>query len=228
MVNYLTIIPFKAKKNEDFMTPLSRFLREVFKFSDFTGNSIKTNKDKQFLYIVKIVVNTINKYRNKFISCANKSFGNIEVKSEDRKTIIQEFKKHIEGIILNRLNIKIFGVRINYSILIINGILLGERLSGLYYTYLQKNMKIINEAYSKSEISNPLDIVKILACNITPYYNINPKTVVYIWDVFNKKSSVETCKSLTAEQIEEVNTEPFLKKGKKLAQFLLNKSESEK
>jgi hypothetical protein len=163
--------------------------------------------DKIYLFITKIVVDSIIQFKN------------IRENKNNSEKIVEDFKSSLHKK-LKDSNIKIPTNSINYERLLVSGSIMGERLSSNYYKWIGENNNAVKEYYKKTAISCPLDMFIYLAKNFTPYIKLEKDSIIHLFNCDDKNRSVKFCKDLENLDIQKINKLSFLKKGKKLYEIL--------
>ena len=199
LFNNLIKLPIKCV-NEDvnFSEGFPIFMEEYHKLLDIDDFS-----EHDTLFVLREIISLVNKYRDEYTE------GN-------EKKCIKEFKIELKEIISPVLKENIFYDNVDYEKMLLSLIVFGEKLESVYYELIKHHKEIIKDKYKKTSINSPLDMFKYISKNITPHFNINNETIVYIWDTDNKSNKKVDCGKLSEEDIERVNNECFLKKGKLL------------
>ena len=212
LLNVLIILPWSNSENLSFSPTKETKDNLWFKFLTEI-NKIKNMKtaggEFDVLYILREIINLINKYRVDFKSDPN---------SWDLTNFIAEWKKNIFFIV--NFNMKEIPKDLDFKTLIDTSLKISDILSANYYNLVKKHVEICNDAYLKTPITCPLDAAMLILQNATPKYTINKQTKVYIWDVENKNKSIKTCSSLTDEQIDNIEKEYTKNKGSLLYNYL--------
>lgn len=102
---------------------------------------------------------------------------------------------------------------------LVNGLLDSAYIVQSIYYILTKNHKdIIDKCYQKTIPKQPVDIFKYISRNFTPSFDITPETIVYYWDIDNKKFSKHN--NFWSSDYKYINILPFNKKADALYKII--------
>ena len=91
-------------------------------------------------------------------------------------------------------------------------------VQSIYYILTKNHKDIIENCYKKTIPKQPVDIFKYISRNFTPSFDITPETVVYYWDIDNKKFSKHN--DFWNSEYKYINILPFNKKAEELYKII--------
>lgn len=201
VLNGLISLPIKNRENESFTECFTNMMTQFHKMIDIDDFS-----EADVMFVLRTLVDCVN-----------------SVRKNNTGDYIDKFKRDIYDkisiVLHNNVNYK----DVNYEILLESMILFGYTLETVYYKNIYENNKIISEAYKKTVIKCPTDMVQYIGKNLTPHMNIDNDTIVYVWDVDKETNSKRSCKSMTREQLSKINNgvnNTFVNRGKALWDLL--------
>lgn len=171
--------------------------------------------DMDSMYILREIVALI---RGSFP--ANQPWHTIEVTTDMIQKFKVDFRYKIAFLLDNNMK-KI--PELDYGKMFCAAINISQRLSQNYYNCVSEHTAIISEAYDRGEIKSPLEIIRFISQNATPRYKITNKTTVAYWNADDKTRKFYSCKNLTNEQLDLLDSEPIKDKGKLLLSMVYNK-----
>lgn len=195
ILNGLIKLPIKNKNSNDFSQCFTTFMEEyhaLIDIDDFTEHDV--------LFVLRTIVDFINLYRDEYMRVNNK------------KHIIEkfkyDFKQKISTVLKHNVNYDI-----NYEKLLVAGIVFSEVLETQYYEMIEENNNVIKEAYEKTLIKSPIDMVLYIGRNMTPHFDIDKETIVYYWDINKEENKKITCSKLSDESLRKINRAHFVDKA---------------
>lgn len=207
LLNNLIKLPLKHRHDTSFTDCFDAFMDEFH----LLGNMEDLSEDDN-LFILRELIEAINKYYPEYM----------KVKSNPKrsKSVVGNFKNNL----INRLSVGIQEFvdfeEVDYEKLLISAIVLTERLESNYSELIQDHQKIIDDAYSKTVVKSPLDVMVYMAKNLTPHFEIDKDTIVYVWDADKETNKKFNCSKLKEDDIKKVNSSYFIRKGDVLLSLL--------
>ena len=163
--------------------------------------SLDTLSEEQVLYCTKEIIEVINLYRGKNMTL--KPYLNTFKEELSRRFALVGGYVETEGI--------------DYSVLFSSAIELGNVLSMTYSTLLSQHTIPLEEAYKKTGISSPLDMLVYLQAMSPVSYCFSSETTIRFWDIDRKTKQVWNCSSLSEDQIHGLHKQSWSQKAKSLS-----------
>lgn len=197
ILNGLIKLPIKnhGESSKNFGECFTAFMEEYHSLVDIDDFS-----DYDILFVLRTIVDCINKYRDQYMS--------VRETSSIVESFRNEFKKLVSEVLPHNVNYDI-----NYEKLLVSGIVFSERLETNYYEMIEENKSLIDRVYEKTLVKSPIDMVCYIGRNMTPHFNIDNETVVYYWDANTENCKKTNCRSLTRESINRINRCNFVDRG---------------
>lgn len=133
---------------------------------------------------------------------------------------VERFKFILRESISTVLKDNVVYEKVDYEKLLISSIVFGEKLESVYFELIQDHRELINEKYKRTVVDSPIDMFTYISKNLTPHFNIDKDTIVYIWDTDKEENRRVTCEHLSESNIKRVNNECYSKKGDILVSVL--------
>jgi hypothetical protein len=204
-----------SEENGEFNKSFYNFLKEI----KYIHNNVFTRyHDELLLNIFKTVIETINNKSNKLDLSGSANNAN---KSDNFKSnLIKNLKELIDKFDVNIDKDKI--ENINFDYLYEDGISIGIQLSHFFYELVSSNTEVITKGYikinEKHELYSPIDFFHLFYEKLSPFFKIDEDTVVYSFE--NKIPTIRSCKSLSSDQLNQINKSSYLTKGNRLNECL--------
>ena len=180
------------------------FFREIQKLYDMS----LFEDVNDFLFMVKEIVQIVSD---------NTSVINQKMSKQTSKRLMNDIKKKIIPMFRDSIH------RLNWDATLFHCKYICSILGSLYYTYVEPHVDIINEAYTKTEVKSPIDLIRMFRQNTAMRVSYTNKTILYVWDaVKEKKNRIELSKLFTQKEIEELNDLPP-KQSEKIVLSMLQK-----
>lgn len=206
--NNLIKLPMKHKTNDSFDPSFTTFMKEFHVFINVDDFSKYDS-----LFVLKTFVENINKYRYQY-------FSNINNPSELTKVIIS-FRDDIYNIISKNLPYDI-NYDIDYEKLLVSAITFSEILESNYYDLIEEHKYLLIDKYDKTIVKSPIDMYIYISRNMTPNYYVDKNTIIYFWDIDNKKKSKIDFQRMQRNNLDKINKVCFLDKGKLIYEEIKN------
>ena len=181
------------------------FLEEMNKF-----DKLDLVNDLDLLYIIREVIEVINKYRNEIVISEELTVDkNIKEKNNrDKKNQSQNIYKKIDNECKQKVCFLITEKfpKIDFEKLSKSTIMITNYFSKLFTENVTENVKIIKEMYDKTSIKQPYDMYKIIRQNISIRNRYDKNTKIYIMDSIDEiKKEIMIGDIMSEEEIEELN-----------------------
>ena len=216
------------KEQEKFKNYMIDFLEEMNKF-----DKLDLVNDLDLLYIVREVIEIINKYRkdilieiNTRIGVLDKKQNNISQVEKNKKNQIQTIYKKIDNECKQKVCFLITEKfpKIDFEKLSKSTIMITNYFSKIFNENVTENIKIIREMYDKTNIKQPYDIYKIIKQNISIRNKYDKNTKIYIMDSIEElKKEIIIGEIMTEEEIEELNKVTINQQKLKIKEKIKNK-----
>lgn len=201
--NNLITLPMKNRSGDDtsFSECFPAFMEEYRKMIDIDDFS-----EHDVMFVLREIITCVNMCRELYKT------------NPDRG--VERFKFVIKESISSVLKNDVVYSGVDYEKMLISAIVFGERLETIYYELIDEHRELIRERYRKTVVESPIDMFLYISKNLTPHFNIDKNTVVYIWDTDKEEKRRVTCEHLSEENIKRVNRELYTKKGDLLLEVI--------
>jgi len=202
LFNNLITLPMKNRTSDkSFSDCFPAFMEEYHKMIDIDDFS-----EHDVMFVLREIIACVNMCRELYKS------------NPDRG--VDRFKFLLKESISTVLKDNVFYDKVDYEKFLISAIVFGEKLESLYYELIEEHREFIGKKYKKTVVDSPIDMFLYISKNLTPHFNIDKNTIVYVWDIDNECNKRISCEHLSESNIKRVNTELYTKKGDVLLSVL--------
>jgi len=194
LFNNLITLPFKHRGSKDFSDCFPVFMVEYHKLVDIDDFS-----EHDVMFVLREIISSVNLCR--------------DIYKSDPIRGISRFKFLVKDSISTVLKDYVTYDRVDYEKLFVSAIVFGERLETLYYELIEEHKDILEPKYEKTLVKSPIDMFTYLARNLTPRFDIDNSTVVYVWDTDKECNNRLSCKNLSSDKLARVNKAFHIKKA---------------
>lgn len=193
--NNLITLPMKnSTSDKNFSDCFPAFMEEYQKMihiDDFSEHDV--------MFVLREIITCVNNCRELYKT--NPDIG------------VERFKFLVKESISTVLKDNVLYSGVDYEKILISLIVFGEKLESVYFELIEEHRELINEKYKRTVVDSPIDMFVYISKNITPHFNIDKNTIVYIWDTDTEKGKRTSCEHLSEENIKRVNKELYINKG---------------
>lgn len=202
LFNTLITLPIKNRTSDkSFYDCFPAFMDEYHKMIDIDDFS-----EHDVMFVLREIINSVNMCRELYKI------------NPDRG--VERFKFTVKDSISTVLKDNVFYDKIDYEKLLISAIVFGEKLESVYHELIEEHREFIDERYNRTVVESPIDMFIYISKNLTPHFNIDKNTVVYIWDTDREENKRITCEHLSEGNIKRINREFYSKKADLLLSML--------
>lgn len=163
------------------------------------------------LCFIRELVSCIGMNLNEYNKCMN---------DKKRQGVINKFGSQLKIRVNSVVDNYIYFEKIKFNELFTYTLQFVEKINHNYEQFVNKNNEFIHTQYSKTVVKSPLDLMLYYSKNLTPHFEIDKNTIVYIWDSDKECSKKVTLENISEEDLERVNYERFNDKGEVLFNYL--------